>query len=195
MRGLLALRVNYVGELGWELHAPVEQMASDLRPALAGGRDARHPRLRHVRDGFAAAREMLSRLEDRLTHEYTPLHGQPRPLRRSGQAGDFVGRDALLREHNSGPRGTAACRSLLDDAGDGRRALLRVGVAGTGRSSASSTSGGYGHALGKSIALAYVRTDLAKPGTALDVEIFGERRRAVVAQEPLYDPTNARLRM
>ena len=49
--------------------------------------------------------------------------------------------------------------------------------------------------IGKSIALAYVRTDLAKPGMALDIEIFGERRRAVVAQEPLYDPTNARLRM
>ena len=57
------------------------------------------------------------------------------------------------------------------------------------------TSGGYGYRLKQSIALAYVRTDLAKPGMALDVEIFGERRRAVVAQEPLYDPTNARLRM
>ena len=45
------------------------------------------------------------------------------------------------------------------------------------------------------IALAYVRTDLAKPGTALDIEIFGERRPAKVGSEPLYDPTNARLRM
>jgi dimethylglycine dehydrogenase len=57
------------------------------------------------------------------------------------------------------------------------------------------TSGAYGHTLKKSIALAYVRTDLAKPGTALDIEIFGERRPAKVGTEPLYDPSNARLRM
>ena len=49
--------------------------------------------------------------------------------------------------------------------------------------------------IGKSIALAYVRTDLAKPGTELDVLVLGERRKAVVAEEPLYDPENARLRM
>jgi dimethylglycine dehydrogenase len=40
-----------------------------------------------------------------------------------------------------------------------------------------------------------VRNDLAKPGTALDIEIFGERRPAKVGTEPLYDPSNARLRM
>ncbi len=46
----------------------------------------------------------------------------------------------------------------------------------------------------QSIALAYVRTDLAVPGTVLEVEILGERRRAVVGKEPLYDPDNLRLR-
>jgi dimethylglycine dehydrogenase len=56
------------------------------------------------------------------------------------------------------------------------------------------TSGGYGYRLKRSIALAYVRTDLAKPGTPLEVEILGERCRAVVAREPLYDPDNLRLR-
>jgi dimethylglycine dehydrogenase len=61
----------------------------------------------------------------------------------------------------------------------------RVGVVG---------SAGYGHTLQKSIALAYVRSELATPGTALEVEIFGERRPAVVATEPLYDPENLRLR-
>ena len=52
----------------------------------------------------------------------------------------------------------------------------------------------YGHAIQKSIALAYVRSDLAKPGTALEVEILGHRTSARVEAEPLYDPTNARLR-
>ncbi|NNG05892.1 MAG: hypothetical protein HKM95_17565, partial [Inquilinus sp.] len=48
--------------------------------------------------------------------------------------------------------------------------------------------------IGKSIALAYVRNDLAVEGEALEVEIFGERRPAVVGQELLYDPANERLR-
>jgi dimethylglycine dehydrogenase len=56
------------------------------------------------------------------------------------------------------------------------------------------TSGGYGYRLGCSIALAYVRTDLAVAGTELEVEILGVRRRAVVGREPLYDPENALLR-
>ena len=56
------------------------------------------------------------------------------------------------------------------------------------------TSGGYGYRLKQSIALAYLRTDLATPGTELTVEILGERRRAVVAVEPLYDPQNLRLK-
>ena len=56
------------------------------------------------------------------------------------------------------------------------------------------TSGGFGYRLNKSIALAYVRTDLATEGTELEVEIIGTRRRAVVGREPLYDPQNARLR-
>jgi glycine cleavage system aminomethyltransferase T len=56
------------------------------------------------------------------------------------------------------------------------------------------TSGGFGYRLKRSIALAYVRTDLALAGTELEVEILGSRRRAVVAREPLYDPNNMRLR-
>ncbi len=56
------------------------------------------------------------------------------------------------------------------------------------------TSGGYGYRLKKSIALAYVRADLARPGTELEVEILGERCRAVIGREPLYDPDNARVR-
>ena len=56
------------------------------------------------------------------------------------------------------------------------------------------TSGGYGYRLRQSIALAYLRADLAVPGKVLEIEILGERRRAVVGREPLYDPDNLRLR-
>ncbi len=70
------------------------------------------------------------------------------------------------------------CATVLD--GD-----ERVGITG---------SSGYGHTLGQSIALAYLRRDLAVPGRKLAVGIFGERRAATVAGAPLYDPQNLRLR-
>ena len=56
------------------------------------------------------------------------------------------------------------------------------------------TSGVWSHTLNKSVALAYVRADLATPGTALQVNVLGQMRRATVQAEPLFDPTNAKLR-
>ena len=56
------------------------------------------------------------------------------------------------------------------------------------------TSGGYGHRIEKSIALVTIDTDCAAEGTEVEVEVLGERRKAVVAREPLYDPENERLR-
>jgi dimethylglycine dehydrogenase len=56
------------------------------------------------------------------------------------------------------------------------------------------TSGGYGHRLGRSIALVYIRSALAVPGRRLAIEIYGHRRAAVVGTEPLYDPKSARMR-
>ena len=55
-------------------------------------------------------------------------------------------------------------------------------------------SGGYGHRVEQSIAYAYLPLELARPGRELQVEILGERRPAVVAEAPLYDPENERLR-
>jgi glycine cleavage system aminomethyltransferase T len=56
------------------------------------------------------------------------------------------------------------------------------------------SSGGYGHTLGTSIALAYLPVAHAAVGTELEVGILGSRRPAVVAEQPLYDPGNERLR-
>ncbi len=57
------------------------------------------------------------------------------------------------------------------------------------------TSGGWGYRVGASIALGMLRTDLAVPGSEIEVDIYGERRPAVVQpDQPLWDPENARLR-
>ena len=82
---------------------------------------------------------------------------------------------------------------LLVDAGDADAAAVSIVYDGNEQVGLV-TSGGYGYRLRQSIALAYVRTDLAVPGKVLEVEILGQRRRAVVGKEPLYDPDNIRLR-
>jgi dimethylglycine dehydrogenase len=66
--------------------------------------------------------------------------------------------------------------------------------AGGGPPVAYVASGGYGHTIGRSVALAYVPAAYAAPGSELEVGILGERRRAVVAAQPLFDPEGERLR-
>ncbi len=56
------------------------------------------------------------------------------------------------------------------------------------------TSGGYGHTVGKSLCFAYVEPGRAEPGTCFDIEIIGERKRATVLAEPAFDPANEALR-
>jgi dimethylglycine dehydrogenase len=188
----LALRVNYVGELGWELHAPMENLVP-LYDALRSAGE-KHG----IRDFGMYAMDSL-RLEkcyrgwkSDMTHEYTPLMASlDRFVDLAKPA--FRGRDALVKEHNSGPK-ERLVPLALDDAGDAD-APACAPVWQDGAIVGLVSSGGYGHWLKKSIALAYVRSDLATPGTALDIEILGARRPARVMREPLYDPENARLRM
>src|SRR5208282_2406028 len=104
--------------------------------------------------------------------------------------GDFIGRRAILAERARGPRERLAYLvvEVVDADALGGQAVLK-----DGRVVGIVTSGGYGHAVGRSIAWAYVEPALAAPGTALEVEILGERRRAHVAAAALHDPENRRL--
>ena len=107
------------------------------------------------------------------------------------EKGDFIGRDALRARHAAGEKerfvplivegNTADAPSCSIVFKDGKK----VGIVG---------SGGWGFRIGKSIALSYVRLDLAEVGTKLEVEILGTRFPAVVAEEPIFDPKNERLK-
>jgi dimethylglycine dehydrogenase len=192
LRGVqvLALRVSYVGELGFELHHLLERQRTLYELVLEAGEP-----LGVVDFGYRALDSLRLEKGYRLwgadmSADYTPLEaGFDRFVRLD--KGDFSGRDALLRQREEGVGRRLAC--LVLDAGDadphgyepvrdGERALGYV------------TSGGYGHVLERTIALAYLPTEYAEPGTQLSVEILGERRPATVAAEPLYDPRNERLR-
>ncbi|HSS94610.1 MAG TPA: glycine cleavage T C-terminal barrel domain-containing protein, partial [Candidatus Dormibacteraeota bacterium] len=104
--------------------------------------------------------------------------------------GDFIGRDALLKARETQPAVRLACLALDDP----RSVALgsepvRIGGEITGRV----TSGGYGYAVARSIAYAYVPAN-ARAGTAVEVEIFGTWVSGHVADEPLFDPQGARVR-
>ncbi|MGH7156421.1 MAG: aminomethyltransferase family protein, partial [Acetobacteraceae bacterium] len=184
---ILALRINYVGELGWELHAPVAILPELYEMLWKGGLD------HGIRDFGLYAMDSL-RLDKCYRGWKTDLETGYSPLEAS-LAGfcdlekpDFIGRDALRAEHARGPA-RRFVPLTLDDPGSAD-APFCAPVYADGEPVGLVTSGGWSHTLSASIALAYVRSDLAAPGTKLQIEIFGELCNATVKQEPLFDPTN-----
>jgi dimethylglycine dehydrogenase len=188
---VVAIRVNYVGELGWELHVPMAQLPIVYARVWEAG--AAHG----IADFGLYAMDSL-RLEKcyrgwkgDLTRDYTPFTASLDRFVVLDKPGGFIGQAALQREAAAGPKERFV--PLIVDATDADAAAVSI-VYNQDTSVGLVTSGGFGYRLGKSIALAYLRTDLAVAGTELLIEILGERRRAIVGAEPLYDPANLRLR-
>ncbi|WP_137388667.1 FAD-dependent oxidoreductase [Rhodoligotrophos defluvii] len=185
-----ALRVNYVGELGWELHVPAERLVEVYEALLEAGRAY------GIADFGAYAMNSL-RLEkayrgwgSEMTNEVNLIEADMERFVALDKP-DFVGKAATLNAKQQGPRISLVYMSLSegDAEAQGNEPIYAdatlVGV---------TTSGGHGYAVGRSLAFGYVKPELAKPGTALEVEILGERRKALVEAQPLYDPENLRLR-
>lgn len=186
----IVMRVGYTGELGWELHVPMRQLGALYQQLLAHGEALG---LSHF--GLYALESL--RLEKcyrswkaDLTTEYSPLEASLDRFVSLDKPADFIGREALRKQKLAGVRERLV--PLLVEAGDADAAP--VSIVYQGREAVGLvTSGGYGYRLNRSVALAYVRTELARAGIELEVEILGLRCRAVAAREPLYDPDNVRL--
>jgi glycine cleavage system T protein len=188
---VLALRVTYVGELGWELYAPAEYGRALWRSLWDAGGD-------HglVAGGYRAIDAL--RLEkgyrvwsSDITPEETPYEAGLGFAVKLDKGVAFIGREALVAAKAAGPRKRLRCL-VLDD----RRsvALGNEPVRVDGRIVGRVTSGGYGFAVERSIAYAYVPPDQAAIGTRGDVEVFGEWIGFEIAREPLWDPEGARIR-
>jgi glycine cleavage system aminomethyltransferase T/glycine/D-amino acid oxidase-like deaminating enzyme len=180
---VLASRVTYVGELGWELYCPTEYGLRLWDTLLVDG----------VTPGGYRAIDAL-RLEkgyrawaSDLNSETTPAEAGLSFAVKPGK-GEFVGKAALGREVVQ----KLVCLVLEDPRAI---ALGSEPVRGAGGEIVGRvTSGGFGYAVGASIAFAYVPVAYAEPGTQVAVDIFGEWIPADVRAEPLYDPTGARIR-
>jgi 4-methylaminobutanoate oxidase (formaldehyde-forming) len=182
----LALRVTYVGELGWELYCPSE-LGLALWDTLwaAGGAHGL------VAGGYRAIDSL------RLEKGYRVWGADITPEDTPYEAGlgfavkldkDFVGREALAGRE--APERLLRCLTLADP-----RAVtlgsepVRVGGELVGRV----TSGGYGYTVERSIAYAYLPSG-HDVGTQVEVEIFGEWVPGEIAAEPLFDPRGERIR-
>ena len=188
---MLAMRVNYVGELGWELHAPIDQMLALYQAVwLAGERFGIRDFGLYAMDSLRVDKCYRGWKSD-LESGYTPLEAS---LDRfvDAKKPSFVGRDALLAELARGPA-QRFVPLTFDAAGDAEAPYCAQVFHGADNVGLT-TSGVWSHTLQKSVVLAYVRADLALPGTRLEINVLGQHRAATVQQEPLYDPTNQRLR-
>ena len=187
---VLALRVTYVGELGWELYCPTEFGLALWDVLWQAGRP------HGLRAGGYRAIDSL-RLEkgyrvwsSDITPEDTPYQAGLGFSVRLDKSGGFIGQEALAAAGAEADR--RLCCLVLDDpeAVALGNEPIRIGGEVVGRV----TSGGYGYAVARSIAYGYLPSRCAQVGQRGEVEVFGEWVGAEVAAEPLYDPEGARIR-
>lgn len=182
-----ALRLSYVGELGWELYTSADQglklwdllwsAGADLG-MIAAGRGA-FSSLRLEKGYRAFGMDM--------TFEHDPYEaglGFAVKL----DKGDFIGRDALVERRQNVQR-RLSCLTTGDEIVMGKEPVFSgdscVGYV---------TSAAYGYTIGTGIAYAWLPSSLAEAGTSVEIEYFGRRIAATVASEPLFDPGMTRLR-
>ncbi|MFI6734513.1 FAD-dependent oxidoreductase [Nonomuraea sp. NPDC050451] len=170
---VLAMRVSYVGELGWELYTSADlglklwDTLWSREMAVAGGRAA-----------FGSLRlEKGYRLWGvDMTTEHNPYEAGLGFAVRADK--DFIGRDAL----------TADVMRRLVPLLSTEVVMGKEPVRHAGRTVGYVTSAAYGHTIHRPIAYAWLPSELAEPGTHVDISYFGRRVPAVVAEEPLFDP-------
>jgi glycine cleavage system T protein len=187
----LALRVTYVGELGWEFYCPTEygvQLWDSLWQAgapfglIAGGYRAI--------DSLRLEKGYRVWSSD-ITPDDNPYEAGLGFAVRLDKGVDFIGKDALLTAKRDGI--TRRLRPLLL----GDRGVIALGgepVRIDGQIAGRVTSGGYGYTIERSIAYAYVPKDAATAGTNAEIQVFGRWIPAVVAADPLFDPAGERIR-
>ncbi len=185
-----AIRVSYVGELGWELHMPNGSLQVVHDVVWEAGQVHGLKRFGMYAMNSLRLEKCYRAWKGDLSTDYSVLTGGLDRFVKLDKP-DFIGKAALEKEKQAGSPERFV--PLLVDAGDEDAPYLatvwhadeRVGLV---------TSGGYGHRIERSIALATIRTELCVPGQEVEIEIFGERYPATVGEEPLYDSPNALLK-
>ncbi|UCF84989.1 MAG: hypothetical protein JSV50_04970 [Desulfobacteraceae bacterium] len=189
---VLALRVSYVGELGYELYMPPEYAGHVYELLWESGQD-----LGIVNAGYRAIESL--RLEKgycywstELTPDYSP-YDAGLGFCVALDKGDFVGREALAKIKEQGPTWKLCCFTLDID----EPRLLRGGetICHEGKVMGVVTSGGYGYTIRKIIAYGYLAIEHAEYDDGYEIEVYGEVIPATRHDRALYDPECKKLLM
>ncbi|WP_170444355.1 GcvT family protein [Ruegeria arenilitoris] len=182
------IRVSFAGELGWEVHALNEHMPAIYDAILAAGAK---PFGMYALNSLRIEKGYRAWKGD-LSTDYSLLEGGLERFVKFDKPQDFPGKTALLAEKQRGVKKSFV--TLVVEAGDCDAPYMSCIWQGD-QIVGETTSGAWGYRVGKSVALGMIKADLANPGTELEVEIYGEKCRAVVQEDqPLWDPANERLR-
>ncbi|MYD95972.1 MAG: FAD-dependent oxidoreductase [Gammaproteobacteria bacterium] len=185
------LRLNFVGELGWEIHHGIEYQNTIFDALVDAGSDlGLAPFGIRAMDSLRVEKSYRM-VGTELSIEYSALEsGLDRFVRLDKE--NFTGRDGLLAWRDRGFANAFVTMAVdgPDDADPIGNNPLYVDGEMVGRA----TSGNYGFRLEQSLALAMIRPELADPGTSLEIEILGERYAARIVEESPWDPDNERLR-
>jgi dimethylglycine dehydrogenase len=185
-----ALRVSYVGELGWELHHPMSEIKTLYDGLLDAGRD-------HGIRPFGTYALNALRMEKaykawgtELTTEISLVEADM--LRFARKGGGYIGAEVVEQKQRDGVDiRLVYCRVDADDAD----AMGNEPVYDGDQVIGITTSGAYGHSVGQSLAFAYVNTGYDVAGTSFEIEILGKRCKATVLAEAAWDPQNERLKI
>ena len=191
---LRALRVNYVGELGWELHCPMEHLCPLYEAIWQAGAP-------HGIANFGAYAVNSLRMEKaykgwgiELTNEITPFEADIERFFAEKSKDDFIGKQATLAARKSGGIGQKLVYLQLADGDCDIAGGEPVFTPSVTTPCGVTTSGGYGHYTGTSLGFAYVDSAHSAPGSKLEVELLNTRRSAAVQAAPVWDADNKRPR-
>ncbi|MEO1943509.1 MAG: FAD-dependent oxidoreductase [Candidatus Thioglobus sp.] len=183
-----ALRVNFVGELGWELHHPIEMQNYIFDKLMEAGADYDIKPF-GIRAMDSMRLEKSYRLIPReMSIEYSAFESGLDRFVKLGKESNFIGKQALTDWKSRGSINgfvTMEVFGITDADARGSEAIYKDGQI-VGRA----TSGGYGWRCKKSLVLGLVKSELTDIGTNLEIEILGERYKARVIEESPFDPTN-----
>ena len=185
-----ATRITYVGELGWELYIPIASGQALWSELIKAGEEFGMKAC-----GYRAIESL--RLEKGYRAWSVEISTETNPWEAGLEFAialkkdSFIGKDALLKAKDK------QVRKLVPIVFDDIRAVplgnepIRIGEEIIGRIK----SGGQGYTINKAIAYAYVPIEHSADGTSVEVEFFGQWRSGAVSTEPLFDPTNSRIRL
>jgi len=186
-----ALRVNYVGELGWELHHPMDQMVSLYDAICEVGKKENI-----VNFGTYAVNSMRMEKAYRgwgseLTGEISLVEAGMDRFFNLKKKNNFFGAKALQEKVQSG---VDIKLVYLDVDADNADAMGNEPIYHKNKIVGVTTSGSYGFRVKKSLAFGYVKSDLMNAGSELEIAIQGQRRKAKILDSAVYDQDNQKLK-